>query len=117
MRDGIYRVEFRSGQTIGKGIAVADNDTIRGFDETYFYFVGHFAKYGRPKRRVLAMRYAPQAQGFSNPGFPATVYSEEGEEEFLLKGEADGNSSIKITIHGTRIAELPWPSTTNPSQK
>jgi len=36
MRDGIYRVEFRSGQTIGKGIAVADNDTIRGFDETYF---------------------------------------------------------------------------------
>ena len=64
MRDGIYRVEFRSGQTIGKGIAVADNDTIRGFDETYFYFVGHLAKYGRPKRRVLAKRYAPQAQGF-----------------------------------------------------
>jgi hypothetical protein len=117
MRDGIYRVEFRSGQTIGKGIAVADNDTIRGFDETYFYFVGHLAKYGRPKRRVLAMRYAPQAQGFSNPGFPATVYSEEREEEFLLKGEADGDSSIKITIHDTRIAELPWPSTTNPSQK
>jgi hypothetical protein len=28
MRDGIYRVEFRSGQTIGKGIAVADNDTM-----------------------------------------------------------------------------------------
>ena len=48
MRDGIYRVEFRSGQTIGKGIAVADNDTIRGFDETYFYFVGHLAKYGSP---------------------------------------------------------------------
>ena len=38
MRDGIYRVEFRSGQTIGKGIAVAKNDTIRGFDETLFLF-------------------------------------------------------------------------------
>ena len=73
------------GRRLAGGIAVADNDTIRGFDETYFYFVGHLAKYGRPKRRVLAMRYAPQAQGFSNPGFPATVYSEEGEEEFLLK--------------------------------
>ena len=93
MRDGIYRVEFRSGQTIGKGIAVVDNDTIRGFDETYFYFVGHLAQYGRPKRRVLAMRYAPRAQGFSSPGFPATVYSEEREEEFLFKGEADGDSS------------------------
>ena len=46
MRDRIYRVEFRSGQTIGKGIAVADNDTMRGFDETNFYFVGHLAKYG-----------------------------------------------------------------------
>jgi hypothetical protein len=57
------------------------------------------------------MRYAPQVQGFSNPGFPATVSGEEGEAEFLLKGEADGNSGIKITIHGTWIAELPWPST------
>jgi hypothetical protein len=111
MRDGIYRVEFRSGHTIGKGIAVADNNAIRGFDENYFYFVGRSVKHGRLKRRVLAMRYAPQVQGFSNPGFPATVSGEEGEAEFLLKGEADGDSGIKITIHGTWIAELPWPST------
>ena len=111
MRDGIYRVEFRSGHTIGKGIAVAENNAIRGFDENYFYFVGPSVQHGRLKRRVLAMRYAPQPQGFSNPGFPATVSCEEGGEEFLLRGEADGDSSIKVTIHGTWIAELPWPST------
>jgi hypothetical protein len=39
-------------------------------------------------------------------GFSATIYGEEGEEEFRLRGESDADAKTKVAIHGRWVADL-----------
>src|SRR5260370_194556 len=107
MRNGIYLTELELERVSSKGIAAIDNDIIRGFDDRYFYFVGRLVRveYPRPKRRGIVASCGESSQGQSNSRFQAIIY---GEEAFSLRGEVDGDSSIKIALRGTLQCELPW---------
>jgi hypothetical protein len=37
MRDGIYKVDFRSRETAGKGIAMISSRDFKGIDQTHVY--------------------------------------------------------------------------------
>jgi hypothetical protein len=106
MREGIYRIETTIGQASTKGVAMASKDGIRGLDNDYVYASSQVIKYGKRGWSFSAVRYGKSGPGFSLQGFSATIYGEEGEEDFRLPGESDADANTKVAIHGRWVADL-----------
>jgi hypothetical protein len=106
MRRGIYRFETTISQTSREGIAMINNNRIRGLDNDYIYTGSHIAKCGKRGWSFSAERYGKSGRGSSIRRFSATVYGEEGEREFQLSGESDADANTKVAIHGRWVAVL-----------
>ena len=106
MRRGIYRFETTISQTSREGIAMINNNRIRGLDNDYIYTGSHIAKCGKRGWSFSAERYGKSGRGSSSRRFSATVYGEEGEREFRLSGESDADANTKVAIHGRWVAVL-----------
>jgi hypothetical protein len=106
MREGIYRIETTVGQMSSNGVAMINNGRIKGLDNDYVYVGNQVIKKGKRGWSFSAERYWESRPRFSFRRFSATVYDEEAEEEFRLWGESDADASMKVDIHGWRIADL-----------
>ena len=106
MRRGIYRIDTTISQTSAEGIAMINNNRIRGLDNDYIYTGSHVAKHGKREWSFNAERYGKSGRGSSIRRFSATVYGEEGEREFQLSGESDADANTKVAIHGRWVAVL-----------
>jgi hypothetical protein len=106
MREGIYRIGTTISQTSSEGIAMINNNGIRGLDNDYIYSGNHVAKHGKRGWSFSAERYGKSGRGFSIRSFSATVYGEEGEREFRLWGESNADASTKFAIYGRWVAVL-----------
>ena len=106
MRRGIYRIETTISQTSAEGIAMINNNGIRGLDNDYIYTGSQVAKYGKRGWSFSAERYGKSGRGSSIRRFSATVYGEEGEREFRLWGESKADANTKFAIHGRWVAVL-----------
>lgn len=105
MRDGIYSFIVRSGDRVMKGIALVQNNMVRGFNWNGVYIVGR--KPENTDWRVHAIRYGSHTQGVSLRGFPATLKGEEEEHGFRFEGEPDGGIKGRVAIQGTWLHDLP----------
>jgi hypothetical protein len=65
--------------TIIKGIAMAENNNIRGFNWSHVYKVERSEKHGKTYWHVTETPHASDTQGFVRRGFPAKLEGEEGE--------------------------------------
>lgn len=105
MREGIYRIETTKGQMSSNGVAMINNGRIRGLDNNYVYVGNQVTKLGKRGWSFSAERYSESGPGSFFRRFSATVYGDEGEEEFRLFGESDADASMKVAIHGWRVAD------------
>jgi len=107
MLDGIYSFEITFLGTVIKGIAMAENDSIRGFNWSHVYRVERSEKHGKTFWHVTETPHASETQGFVRRGFPAKLEGEELEDRFAFEvaGEADVNE--KVSIQGRRLCDLP----------
>jgi hypothetical protein len=117
MRNGIFSFYVRYNEIAIKGIALVENDAIRGFSRHHVYSVERlipfsverFRKDRNTHWRVQAVvhRHAP---GVSASGFPATLVGEEGEDQFWYEGnaEADRQGKLKVEIQGAWLHDFPW---------
>src|SRR5882762_341486 len=106
MRGGIYRIGTTLSQTSSEGIAMINNDGIRGLDNDYIYTGSHVAKHGKRGWSFSAERYGKSRRGSSIRRFSATIYDDEGDPEFQLSGESDADANTKVAIHGRWVAVL-----------
>jgi T3SS negative regulator,GrlR len=106
MRRGIYRIETTRSQTSAEGIAMINNNGIRGLDNDYIYTGRLVAKHGKRGWSFSVERYGKSGRGFSIRRFSATIYGDEGEREFRLSGESDADANTKVAIHGRWVAVL-----------
>jgi hypothetical protein len=109
MRDGIYSFHVTSNGTTLNGIAMIQNDSIRGLTSGNVFPVERIRRYKKPCWHVYACRYANREQSTYGWGFPAIVAGEDREDSFALDGAADGDANVKISIHGKWLLDLPWP--------
>src|SRR4029077_12481317 len=101
MSVGIYRIVTTISQTSSEGIAMINNNRIRGLDNGYVYTGSQVAKHGKRGWSFSAERYGKSRIGPSTRSFSATVYGEEGEREFQLLGRVkDVDANTKFAIHG-----------------
>ena len=107
MRDGIYRVDFQSGQYAGKGIAMLSSGKFTGVDQTRVYFGRIEGQSGK----VNALMYAT-----STTGAPAALSMKEAnililtckeiDGRFVLSGESIAQPGTWYEIKGEWIADL-----------
>jgi hypothetical protein len=114
MREGIFSFYIRSDETTIRGIALVENDSIRGFNRSHIYCVERLASC--PLRvpmdrctiwRVKAIEHTA-AQGLSIGGFPAKLEGEEEEEQFCFAGGSDADRLVRVEIQGAWLQNLPW---------
>ncbi len=107
MLDGIYSFQITFLGTVIKGIAMAENDSIRGFNWSHVYKIERSEKHGKTYWYVTENPHASETQGFVRRGFPAKLEGEELEDRFAFEvaGEADDND--KVSIQGKRLCDLP----------
>jgi hypothetical protein len=114
MRGGIYRVDFKSGQPAGDGIAVISKGVLRGLDQECVYS-GTFTSTGdgRIACRVQSERHP--TYGRRSAGMQANstmtrailkLVGTETENGFQLFGESDAHSGSKYAMRGTLVAQL-----------
>jgi hypothetical protein len=111
MLDGIYSFEITFLGTIIKGIAMAENNNIRGFNWSHVYKVERSEKHGKTYWHVTETPHASDTQGFVRRGFPAKLEGEEGEDRFAFEvaGEAD-DEGIEPRSSAMRPTVKPFPS-------
>ena len=115
MRNGIFSFYIRTDETSIKAIALVENDSIRGFNQSHIYSIERLVKdtversrkHRNTNWRVQAVEYR-QTRGLSTRGFPANLEGEEGEEQFWFEGESDGDHKVKVEIQGAFLHDLPW---------
>jgi hypothetical protein len=113
MRDGIYKVDFRSGRPEGNGIAMISNGVFRGLDQTHVYCREFTARQGRVNIRVQTSQYSTPVQGpahmptaASGARAPLRLAGRETEDGFELSGESEASSGGRYEFEGKWIAEL-----------
>ena len=115
MRNGIFSFYIRCDETATRGIALVENDAIRGFSRSHVYSierliadsVERLRKDRNTRWRVKAMEHT-HADGVSPRGFPARLEGEEGEDQFWYQGAADADRKLKVEIQGAWLHDLPW---------
>jgi hypothetical protein len=105
MLDGIYSFEITFLGTVIKGIAMAENNSIRGFNWSHAYKVDRSERHGKTYWHVTETPHASDTEGFVRSGFPAKLEGEEGEDRFAF--EVVGESGDKVSIEGRRLCDLP----------
>lgn len=110
MRDGIYIAKYQVEQVTRTGVAVAQSDTLKGFDDRFFYYVGPKEPpgYNSPKRRGNATRYGIQPLGVSGAGFGIVILEvDDVEDWFVFSGTKAGEPGSQLSIQGRWIHDLP----------
>jgi hypothetical protein len=110
MRDGIFITKIQLDQVTRTGVAIVQSDTMKGFDDRFFYSIGPKEPPGSsaPKRRGNATRYGVQALGESGAGFGIVISEvDDAEDWFVLSGTKAGEPSNRLSIQGRRIHDLP----------
>ena len=114
MKDGIYRVDFKTGRPEGDGVAVIRKGVLRGLDQECVYS-GVFTAIGdgRIACRVHTERHP--TYGRQSSGMQATsamirailkLVGTETENGFQLSGESEADPRSHHEIRGTLVAEL-----------
>ena len=110
MRDGIYIAKYQVEQVTRTGVAVAQSDMLKGFDDRFFYYVGPKEPpgYNSPKRRGNATRYGIQPLGASGAGFGIVILEvDDVEDWFVFSGTKAGEPGGQLSIQGRWIHDLP----------
>lgn len=107
MLDGIYSFEITYLGTVIKGIAMAENDNIRGFNWSHVYHVERSEKHGKIYWRVTETPHASETEGFVRRGFPARLEGEESEDRFAFELAGEAHADDRISIQGRRLCDLP----------
>jgi hypothetical protein len=107
MLDGVYSFEITFLGTVIKGIAMAENDSIRGFNWSHVYKVERSEKHGKTYWHVTETPHASDTEGFVRRGFPAKLEGEEGEDRFAFEVAGETDVDDKVSIQGRRLCDLP----------
>jgi hypothetical protein len=115
MRDGIFSFYIRCDETATRGIALVENDAIRGFSRSHVYSIerliaGSIERLRKDRNtrwQVKALEHT-HTEGVSTRGFPAKLEGEEGEDQFWYQGAADADRKLKVEIQGAWLHDLPW---------
>ena len=114
MRDGIYRVDFKSGQPEGDSIAVVRKGVLRGLDQECVYS-GVFTATGDGRIACRLQSERHPTYGRQSVGMQATsamtsailkLVGTETENGFQLSGESEADPRSRYGIRSTLIAEL-----------
>ena len=107
MLDGVYSFEITFLGTVIKGIAMAENNNIRGFNWSHVYQVERSEKHGKIFWRVTETPHASDTEGFVRRGFPAKLEGEEREDQFAFEVTGATDVEDKVLIQGRRLCDLP----------
>jgi len=114
MKDGIYRVDFKTGRPEGDGIAVIRKDVLRGLDQECVYS-GAFTSTGNGRIACRVQSERHPTYGRRSAGMQATsamtrailkLVGTETENGFQLFGESEASPRGHHEIRGTLVAEL-----------
>jgi hypothetical protein len=107
MLDGVYSFEITFLGTVIKGIAMAENNRIRGFNWSHAYAVERSEKHGKIYWHVTETPHASDTEGFIRRGFPAKLEGDEGEDRFAFEVAGEADAEDKVSIQGKRLCDLP----------
>jgi len=107
MLDGIYSFEITYLGTVIKGIAMAEDNNIRGFNWSHVYKVERSEKHGKTYWHVTETPHASDTEGFIRREFPAKLEGEEGEDQFAFEVAGEEDENDKVSIQGRRLCDLP----------
>jgi hypothetical protein len=123
MRDGIFSFYIRLDETTVRAIALVENHSITGFNQSHIYSIERLehSVEALPTRRstqwyVKALEYA-WPKGASVSGFPAKLQGEEGEEQFWFEGGSDADKHIRVEVQGAWLQNLPWHRAATPLRR
>jgi len=109
MTSGIFVATFSAGYTtIGEGIVVVKDGFVNGGDATYFYR-GTFIDYGDDlKATVEVKHYRGPLNSVLGPlkQYTLSLSGKRSGDDFELTGGIENMPGAKITIRGTKIADL-----------
>jgi hypothetical protein len=107
MRDGMHSFDVTADRSATKGIALVENDKIKGFSWSHDYEVER-SKRGEKAKWFVRKRQPSSGTRGRGEFFPAKLEGEEGKDWFSLKGALHGDSNAKISIQGKRLRDLPF---------
>jgi hypothetical protein len=105
MQNGIYRLRGRIGHESEIGVAMIENNEIRGLGKIHVYVGERVSVYGKQGWKILGRRYAP-VTGAGLDGFEVNVFGEENETHFTLRGEVTSFGIEAVTLSGERLSDL-----------
>lgn len=108
IKNGFYRLDFKTPERCGVGMAVVNNGRIQGWDNFYL-FSGWIV--GVENRLVACIKVIPYVNGivsvFKTTGpFEMTFSGYKYDNEFELVGSENSTKKEIITVSGGKILEL-----------
>jgi hypothetical protein len=108
MRNGIYRVEFRSGRRIGlSGLVVLKEGTINGGDDGFVYRGTYDVEGHKVTAQIAVSNHNPGAQSIFGPidNYTLALTGTTEANNFTLSGGLTGRQDLTIEIRGSRLAD------------
>jgi hypothetical protein len=108
MHNGIYRLDFRSGQKIGaSGIAVLKDGSVNGGDDGFVYRGSYHVEGPNVTAQVAVSKHNPGAQSVLGPieNYTLVLTGTATPYNFTLSGVVVGREELTIEIRGVKLAE------------
>jgi hypothetical protein len=105
MRDGIYKVDFRSGRPEGRGVAMLSGGVFRGIDQKCVYFGELEILNGRANGLIECQQYKRE-RGMSVRSGKLKLEAVEANDGFKGFTESEADSGSRQGVFATWIDEL-----------
>jgi T3SS negative regulator,GrlR len=108
MRNGIYRVEFRSGRRIGpSGLVVLKDGSVNGGDDGFVYRGTYSVEGQKVTAQIAVSKHNPGAQSIFGPtdNYTLALAGTTESNNFTLSGRVTGRQDLIIEIRGSRLAD------------
>jgi T3SS negative regulator,GrlR len=108
MRNGIYRVEFRSGRRISpSGLVVLKDGSVNGGDDGFVYRGTYNVEGQKVTAQIGISKHNPGAQSIFGPidKYTLALTGTTAANIFTLSGGVTGRQDLTIEIRGSRLAD------------
>ena len=108
MRNGIYRVEFRSGRRIGlSGLVVLKDGSVNGGDDGFVYRGTYNVEDQKVTAQIAISKHNPGAQSIFGPidNYTLALTGTTEANNFTLSGGVTSRQDLNIEIRGSRLTD------------